>query len=86
MTASLPHPQYLAAVFQDVQNEQAQAQNLLPAGAKRSIADFGNDFDHTTWQVTHLGGETANKKALDRRQNKATTSRNKAGNLRFKGT
>lgn len=73
--------------MQDVQNKQAQAQNLLPAGAKRSIADFGNGFDHTTWKVTHLGeGDSPTAKALDRGQNTATINLNKRGNFRFKGT
>lgn len=73
--------------MQDVQNRQAQAQNLLPAGAKRSIADFGNGFDHTTWKLTHLGDtDTATAKALDRGQNIATINVSKHGNFRFKGT
>lgn len=72
---------------QDVQNKQAQVQNLLPAGAKRSIADFGNGFDHTTWKLTHLGDtDTATAKALDRGQNIATINVSKHGNFRFKGT
>ena len=73
--------------MQDVQNKQAQAQKLLPAGAKRNIADFGNGFDHTTWKITHLGeADTATAKALDRGQNIATVNVNKHGNFRFKGT
>lgn len=78
------HP---AAMIQDIQNKQAQLQDLLPAGAKRSIADFGNGYDYTTWKVTHLGGDdTAAEKAFDRGQNIANTSVNKHGNFRFKGT
>lgn len=74
-------------MIQDVQNRQAQIQDLLPAGAKRSIADFDNGYDHTTWKVTHLGGDdTATEKAFDRGQNMASTNLNKHGNLRFKGT
>lgn len=78
---------WLLYILQDVQNRQAQTQNLLPAGAKRSIADFGNGYDHTTWKVTHLGGsDTAAAKALDRDVNMATTNVSKHGNFRFKGT
>lgn len=73
-------------LMQDVQNKQAQTQNLLPAGAKRSIADFGNGFDHTTWKVTHLGeGDSPTAKAFDRGQNTAKINLNKRGNFRFKG-
>ncbi|KAL3155322.1 hypothetical protein ABBQ38_010886 [Trebouxia sp. C0009 RCD-2024] len=79
-------PFLLAKAMMDVQNRQAQIQDLLPAGAKRSIADFDNGYDHTTWKVTHLGGDdTATEKAFDRGQNMASTNLNKHGNLRFKG-
>ena len=73
--------------MQDVQNREAQKDKLLPAVAKRSIADFGNGMDHLTWKVTRVGAEeTAISKVFDQGQNKATTSVNKHGNLRFKGT
>lgn len=79
-------PFNLAKAFMDVQNRQAQKDNLLPAVAKRSIADFGNGMDHASWKVTRVGAEeSATSKVFDQGQNKATTSVNKHGNFRFKG-
>lgn len=73
--------------LQDIQNQLATKENLLPAVAKRSIADFGNGMDHITWKVTRAGAEeTATSKVLDRGQNRATISTTKHGNFRFKGT
>ena len=77
----------MAYLVQDVQNKQAQAQNLLPAGAKRSIADFGNGFDHTTWKVTQVGAPEGDaSEVFDRGQDKAELFVTKNKNFRFRGT
>lgn len=79
-------PFTVAKAFMDIQNQLATKENLLPAVAKRSIADFGNGMDHITWKVTRAGAEeTATSKVLDRGQNRATISTTKHGNFRFKG-